>query len=132
MTESDPLDDLQSSAGNSFVRVVLEVIGNMRNGFQNLLETSRNLRPETVIEVSSRITGILDQYYKMINHRHSVEGIKIHLDPITTDIALSIYQNVDSHGEIQDGKNPDEISAYTMRKAILLAESSNSTVRSPK
>lgn len=169
MTESDPLEDLQMSAGNSFVRVVLEVIGNMRNGFQHLLETARNLRPEkiellsreqfprtfedaqmfslqyqmyspivmkfmnhvlianmcqrTVIEVSSRITGILDQYYKMINHRHSVEGIKIHLDPITTDVAISVYQNVDAHGEIQDGKNPDEISAYTMRKAILLAES---------
>lgn len=169
LTESDPLDDLQMSAGNSFVRVVLEVIGNMRNGFRHLLETSINLRPEkvellsrerfprtfeeaqmfslqyqmyspivmkftnwvlianlcqrNVIEVSSRITGILDQYYKMINHRHSVEGIKIHLDPITTDVALSIYQNIDAHGEIQDGKNPDELSAYTMRKAILLAES---------
>jgi hypothetical protein len=169
MTAPDALDDLQRAAGNSFIRIVLEVIGNLRNGFQHLLELARGLRPEEIellseeryprtfeqaqtfsiqyqmfgpiatrfsnhllgadvcqreiLNICSHITGCLDRYYKALNHRHSVEGIKIHFDPITTDVAISIYENVDAHGEIQDGKNPDEISAYTMRKAVLLAES---------
>lgn len=169
VSERDSLDDLRSAAGGSFVQVVLEVIGNLRNGFHHLLELSRNLRPEQitlisteeyprtfeeaqtfsiqyqmfgpivnkfsnnileadlcqkeVLNLSSCVTRVLDQYYKMLNHRHSVEGIQIYRDPITTDVAIAIYENVDSHGEIQDGKDPNEISAYTMRKAVLLAES---------
>jgi hypothetical protein len=35
---------------------------------------------------------------------------------------MSIYENVDSHGEIQDGKKVDEISIYTIRKAELLTK----------
>ena len=169
MSESDPMDDFRFAAGNSFIQVVLETIGNLRNGFQHLLAMARDLRPEKVellskveyprtfeeaqtfsiqyqmsgpvvtkfmnnlliadqcqreiLSISSCVTGILDRYYKVLNHRHSVEGIQIFWDPITTDMAISIYENVDSHGEIQDGKNPDEISAYTLRKATLLAES---------
>jgi hypothetical protein len=169
MSESDPMDDFRFAAGNSFIQVVLEAIGNLRNGFQHLLGVARDLRPEKiellstneyprtfeeaqtfsiqyqmfgpvvskfmnsvlvadqcqrdVLSISSCVTGTLDRYYKVLNHRHSVEGIQIHGDPITTDLAISIYENVDSHGEIQDGKNPDEISAYTLRKATLLAES---------
>ena len=64
-----------------------------------------------------QISDKLEGYYKTLNRRHSTEGIEIHVDPITTDIAMSIYENVDSHGEIQDGKKPDEISVYTIRKA---------------
>jgi hypothetical protein len=168
-SDTDALDDLKHAAGNSFIRIVLEVISDLHNGFQQLLGIVRGLRPEKVellsderyprtfeqaqtfsiqyqmfgpivnrfsnhllvanscqreiLNICSHITGCLDRYYKALNHRHSVEGIKIHFDPITTDVAISIYENVDSHGEIQDGKKPDEISAYTMRKAVLLAES---------
>ena len=169
LAEDDNLADLSHAAGNSFVRVVLDVIGNLRNGFQALLEVTKNLQierinlistkafpvtfeevqtfslqsqmygpivirfsnwvlaaqgsPKQVLSLSSHIMGVLDGYYKVLNHRHSVEGILIHGDPITTDVAISIYENVDAHGEIQDGKNPDEISAYSMRKALLLAKS---------
>ena len=69
-----------------------------------------------------KISDTLENYYKTLNHRHSTEGIEIHIDPITTDIAMSIYENVDAHGEIQDGKKPEEISVYTIRKAELLTE----------
>ncbi len=70
-----------------------------------------------------QISNKLEGYYKALNYRHSSEGIEIHIDPITTDIAMAIYENVDSHGEIQDGKRPDELSVYTIRKAELLTES---------
>lgn len=76
----------------------------------------------TVIATGFQISNKLEGYYKALNHRHSSEGIEIHVDPITTDLAMSIYENVDSHGEIQDGKKPDEISIYTIRKAELLTE----------
>lgn len=99
-----------------------QMFGPIVNKFSNNI-ISADLCQREVLSLSSHVTGILDQYYKMLNHRHSVEGIQIHRDPITTDVAIAIYENVDSHGEIQDGKDPNEVSAYTMRKAILLAES---------
>ena len=75
-----------------------------------------------VISLGRLITDKLDRYYQLLLHRHSVEGIKIHCDPVTTDIAMSIFENVDAHGEIQDGKKADEISAYSMRKAAIIVE----------
>lgn len=79
--------------------------------------------PELVIELGKRTVGLLDQYYARLLHRHSVEGIEIHGDPVTTDVALSIFENVDANGEIQDGKNINEVSAYSLRKATLIADS---------
>ena len=93
-------------------------IGNFTNGILNAYQG-----PNEIIRLGRLITEKLDRYYQVLNHRHSVEGIEIHQDPIITDVALAIYENVDAHGEIQDGKNPDEISAYTIRKATILAES---------
>jgi hypothetical protein len=62
----------------------------------------------------------LDNYYRMLLHRHSSEGVKIHGDPVTTDVALAVFENVDSDGEIQDGRKPDEISAYSHHKAEII------------
>jgi hypothetical protein len=75
-----------------------------------------------VINVGRRVVDFLDEYYAALLHRHTVEGIKIHHDPVTTDIAISIYENVDSSGEITDGKKPDEVSAYSVRKATIVAD----------
>jgi hypothetical protein len=62
----------------------------------------------------------IELYYNLLDHRHSVEGIEIQVNPIITDIALTIFENIDSHGEIQDGKKANEISAYSLRKAQIL------------
>jgi hypothetical protein len=75
-----------------------------------------------VIGVGRRIVDFLDEYYAALLHRHTVDGIKIHRDPVTTDIAISIYENVDSSGEIADGKKPNEVSAYSVRKATIVAD----------
>lgn len=64
----------------------------------------------------------LEHYYERLLKRHSIDGIQIHHNPVTTDIAIAVYENIDAHGEIADGKNPDELSAYSMRKATILAE----------
>jgi len=71
---------------------------------------------------AENITKMMDQYIQTLTHRHTVEGIKIHGDPISTDIAISLYENIDAHGEIQDGKKPDELSAYSLRKAQIICE----------
>lgn len=80
--------------------------------------------PAAMILLAKRQVTLLEGYHKQLLHRHSVEGVKIHRDPILTDIAMSVYENIDSHGEIdQDGKKPNEVSAYTLRKAEVLASS---------
>jgi hypothetical protein len=68
------------------------------------------------------IEKALDAYYQKLQDRHTTQGIEVHIDPVVTDIAMSVYENVDSHGEIQDGKDPKELSAYSMRKATIIAD----------
>lgn len=75
-----------------------------------------------VVTLQGDVTKILERYYRALLHRHSVGGLEIFRDAIVTDIAISVYENVDSHGEIQDGKKPDEVSAYTLHKAEVIAE----------
>ena len=67
------------------------------------------------------IYQVFEEYYKRLNHRHAIEGAKIHRDPVITDIAITVYKNIDSHGEISSGAKEDEVSAYTLRKAEILA-----------
>lgn len=74
-----------------------------------------------IASLASKAEGILENYYKKLSQRHSVEGVEIFRDTIITDVAISIYENVDSHGEIEGGKKANEISAYTQRKAELIA-----------
>ena len=75
-----------------------------------------------VINVGRAVVDLLDAYYSALLHRHTTDGVKIHRDPVTTDIAISIYENVDSSGEIADGKKPNEVSAYSVRKATIVAD----------
>jgi len=76
-----------------------------------------------VINLGMLLCDKLDKYHHTLLKRHSIEGMEIHIDPVTTDVALSIFENVDAHGEIADGKKPDEISAYSIRKATIIADS---------
>lgn len=78
--------------------------------------------PTMVVSLGRHVTRILEQYYNTLLRRHSTEGIEIHGDPVVTDLAMSIFENVDAHGEIQDGKKPDEVSAFSVRKATIIAD----------
>ncbi len=79
--------------------------------------------PESIVDLSKSIRKTMEGYYERLLHRHSVEGIEVHgASPVATDLAMSIYDNVDASGEIEDGRNPNELSAYTIRKAEILAE----------
>jgi hypothetical protein len=78
--------------------------------------------PKTVIDLARGLTRVQEAYYQLLVKRHSIEGIKIQVDPVRTDLALCLYENIDGHGEVAEGKKIDEISAYSMRKAELLAD----------
>lgn len=75
-----------------------------------------------VVEIGNKIVNILDRYYHTLLQRHEFDGVQVHGNPILTDIAMSVYANVDANGEVKDGKNPDEVSAYSLRKAMLVIE----------
>jgi len=76
-----------------------------------------------IIQLGRLITHKLEHYQGILIRRHSTEGVQVHHDPVTTDVAMSIFENVDSHGEIADGKDPNEVSAYSVRKAMVIADS---------
>lgn len=75
-----------------------------------------------IYRLQEDISTTLERYYRALLHRHSIGGLQIFRDAIVTDIAMSVYENVDQHGEITDGKKPDEVSAYTLHKAEVIAE----------
>lgn len=63
---------------------------------------------------------VLSMYHRALTNRHSFQGVQICGDPVLTDIALTIYENIDAHGEVADGRDPEEVSSYTVRKAQVL------------
>lgn len=77
--------------------------------------------PRAVALVAQEICRTLDRYYALLLRRHSVEGIQIHGGAVATDIALSIFENTDLNGEIQDGKSAEDVSAYSVTKARVIA-----------
>ena len=74
------------------------------------------------IDFAQKNINILDQYFRRLHRRHSTEGIKVHVSPIVTDLTLIVFENIDAHGEIQDGADPNEISVYSAEKARIIVE----------
>lgn len=90
------------------------------NRFINGMRNVAGLKEE-ILSLQEEISKMLEKYYRALLHRHSIGGLQIFRDAIVTDLAISVYENVDSHGEIQDGKKVDEVSAYTLHKAEVIA-----------
>jgi hypothetical protein len=78
--------------------------------------------PRVVLDLVHVVERLLEGYYQTLTHRHSVQGMAVHIDPIRTDLALCLYENIDGHGEVSEGKKKGEVSSYSMRKATLLAD----------
>ncbi len=73
-------------------------------------------------KTAEAVNAELEAYYRTLVKRHSVDGVEIHGDAVLTDVAMHIYENVDSDGEIAMGNSPSELSAYSMRKAKVVTE----------
>jgi AAA+ superfamily predicted ATPase len=78
--------------------------------------------PGEVAKMSDSIANVLSTYHRALVKRHSIDGFKIHRNAVITDVAMHIYENVDSDGEVEDGQDPNKLSAYSMRKAQIMAE----------
>lgn len=121
--------DLQQSINEiNFNKETIERYGDTMMSLVNINEFYEN--------IFSGIHGTLDFYYKFLVNRHGKEGMEIHNDPIVTDFAISIFDNTDKHGEVQSGTDADKVSAYTLRKAEIIAsvinrEKVNSLIKQP-
>lgn len=78
--------------------------------------------PKGVLEVAKGFAKQMEGYHQILTRRHTVGGIEVHGDPIRTDLAMCLYENVDGNGEIEGGKKANEVSAYAINKATLLAD----------
>jgi len=92
------------------------------NRFSSAVMNLEQLTDATYKLAQRDIGWILEEYYRSLLNRHSSGGMEIFHDPIVTDVAMAIYENIDAHGEIEAGKNPDEVSAYSIRKAQVIGE----------
>lgn len=106
-----------------FQRMMMEfnlnepAVSRFARGLVDLFSFRANL-----VESVDRLVKICEDYYRVLLHRHSVEGVGIFHSPIATDIAIAIVDNIDRHGEIEEGKSLDEVSRFTRDKALILAE----------
>jgi hypothetical protein len=124
-------DDRFDGKCNDFQRLMAFQIENQINNaninrFVSSLMSVDELTAATYNLLGKDIELILDNYYLSLLGRHSNEGMEIFNDPIVTDIAMAVYENIDAHGEIESGKNPDEISAYSVRKAQVIGRAISS------
>lgn len=73
-------------------------------------------------DAAESISNYLELYYRALVKRHTVDGVAIHKDAVLTDVAMHIYENIDAEGEIAMGRSPDELSAYSKRKARVMTD----------
>jgi AAA+ superfamily predicted ATPase len=90
-----------------------EVLERFVDGIQVLREGRKHLLTEV-----DHIIHVLEQYHAGLVQRHFRDGVPVCCGSVLgTDLALSIYSNVDRHGEIESGTSPDKVSAYSLHKA---------------
>ena len=149
--DPDEADDLMrrlahSTSGNTFIGVVLSILGGMMNALDSFEDVLLNLQPDplmlpknrkeddfsieamrdfailmqlngpaigkfvmavenidglrnAVVSGATQVATAMDRYYQVLLQRHSKEGVEIHHNPVTTDIAMNVYENIDAHGE---------------------------------
>lgn len=77
---------------------------------------------KVLADTTESLSSVLEAYHRALVKRHSVDGVAIHGNAVLTDVAMHVYENVDAEGEIEMGKSPDELSAYSRRKAMTMTE----------
>lgn len=75
-----------------------------------------------------RLYNKIADYYSYLKDKHGNRNAKIYDNALITDIAYSVFENIDAHGEIQAKTSADEISAYTLNKGIVLIEAACGTI----
>lgn len=95
--------------------------GHAVKGYANNLATLFNSF-DAPGEIATQLYKQLEPFYRYLIHTHQKEGVKIITNPIVTNVAMHIFENIDSHGEIKKDGESSQVSAYTLRKAETLAQ----------
>lgn len=71
-----------------------------------------------------------ENMYNTLKSRHSEGGIEIqkhqgYPSPVLTDVAITIWDNLDKAGEIENGSSKDELSVYTVNRAKSMIVAAN-------
>lgn len=82
----------------------------------------------TVVECINSIGNAMHRYYSILLERHGAGGVPVFRNPLVTDLATTIFENVDAANEIQAGKAAKDVSVYGIGRATALIESVRSSV----
>lgn len=74
-----------------------------------------------VVQCAKSISEAIEPFYRTLLKRHTEDGIEVARTPILTDVALTIYKNIDLNGELEGGTDVSKISAYTVRRGQVVA-----------
>lgn len=91
--------------------------GHALDAYLNSLITVFNL-VEAPKSLASELYKEMEKFYKYLLQVHTRDGMRIIKNPVVTNVAMHIFENIDSHGEVQ--RDNKQVSAYTMRKAETL------------
>lgn len=117
------VDENDSLLNRDFNKVLATIqlngpsISKYSNALNELNGFIRSLTSETL-----NIHNFLYSYSRALQERHTRNGIVIYGNPILTDIALTIFENIDSQGELKDGKSVEEVSVYSLNRAKILIQ----------
>jgi len=114
-----------SGGGSFFEKVRLRDIFNtqvrgLATKFENAIFSAESSLGEVAAFAQGSL-GALDSLCAELTKRHHNTGIKVHTDPVWTDLALTVYQNTDASGEVRADTGPDEVSLHSIHKAKILA-----------
>jgi hypothetical protein len=81
-------------------------------------------------QISKAIFGLLKQcsqlignYYQFLNVNYNIDKKKVYHSSVVTDIAKTIFTNIDAHGEIGSNSDENQISAYSFAQGVSVASS---------
>jgi len=111
---SDDLDDFDQL--NSLFNE-MQFNGHSLDRYMRQLATLFNMASAPA-SVASDMYMQMEQFYKYLLQVHSKDGMRIIKNPVVTNVAMHIFENIDSSGEVN--RDNKQVSAYTLRKAETL------------
>lgn len=121
---SNDINDDNINSLETYQRFMLEFqlnshqVGKMVSAIDSI-----NCLSKRIIDLGYNTSEYINLFNRKLRNRHNTSGIKIHTNPVITDVAITVIKNTDSDGEIERGINPNEISKNSINKAIMITDS---------
>ncbi len=112
--------DLFTYEGMQRLNLMVDMNGPaMEKYFGNVLAAEGAQRH--VVQCVKALSDAMEPFYRVLVKRHTEDGLEVTRTPVLTDVALTIYKNIDMNGEMEGGTDASRISAYTVRKGQIVA-----------